>query len=283
MTTQPGIRLCAKRKTNGLNCASPALKDKPYCYFHDRNRDQHIDVINGTPMEQSVWAELPVLEDPESIQMALSKVFHMLMAGLLEPKFARTLTYLLNTAAMNLKLCNFKPKPEEVRDNSPALAEQSVTQNAYGERVEKDEYSLSEAEKEDAAWLAKFRASHDNGCPTSGAVPDVGSPTKATDSAPSLNPAVDTPHPDAPTPATIDLQAVADDQMEADAIEPAALEGRGFNRAVQIRIPVVIPNADQQPTVNDRDRRRRAEPASHGGATLLLRKASRPLRSRTDS
>ncbi|HEX8814262.1 MAG TPA: hypothetical protein VF753_02065, partial [Terriglobales bacterium] len=65
MQAQPAPRRCAKRRTNGIPCGSPALRDKPYCYFHDRNREQHIDVVNGTPIEQAVWAELPVLEDAE--------------------------------------------------------------------------------------------------------------------------------------------------------------------------------------------------------------------------
>jgi len=42
------IRRCAHRKTNGIPCGSPALKDKPYCYFHDRWREQHIDVENDS-------------------------------------------------------------------------------------------------------------------------------------------------------------------------------------------------------------------------------------------
>jgi len=85
------IRRCAHRKTNGISCGSPALKDKPYCYFHDRWREQHIDVLDGTPFYQNVEADLPILEDANSIQMALTKVFHMLLAGLLEPRFARSL------------------------------------------------------------------------------------------------------------------------------------------------------------------------------------------------
>jgi hypothetical protein len=154
------IRRCAHRKTNGIPCGSPALKDKPYCYFHDRWRDQHIDVLDGTPYYQSVEAELPILEDANSIQMALTKVFHMLLAGLLEPKFARSLTYCLSIAAQNLPRCNFAPKDEELGDNEPARADQSIGQSAYPTvpRPEKDEWNMSPREKEDAAIAAKKAA-----------------------------------------------------------------------------------------------------------------------------
>jgi len=154
------IRRCAHRKTNGIPCGSPALKDKPYCYFHDRWREQHIDVLDGTPYYQSVEAELPILEDANSIQMALTKVFHMLLAGLLDPKFARSLTYCLSIAAQNLPRCNFAPKDEELGDNEPARADQSIGQSAYPTvpRPEKDEWNMSPREKEDAAIAAKKAA-----------------------------------------------------------------------------------------------------------------------------
>jgi hypothetical protein len=48
MSNAARIRRCAHRKTNGIPCGSPALKDKPYCYFHDRWREQHIDVENDS-------------------------------------------------------------------------------------------------------------------------------------------------------------------------------------------------------------------------------------------
>jgi len=153
----PDIRRCAHRKTNGIPCGSPALKDKPYCYFHDRWREQHIDVLDGTPFYQNVETDLPILEDANSIQMALTKVFHMLLAGLLEPRFARSLTYCLSMAAQNLPRCNFAPKDEELRDNAPARADQSIGQSTYAavSRPEKDGQTMSAHEKHDAAITAK--------------------------------------------------------------------------------------------------------------------------------
>ncbi len=154
------IPRCQHRKTNGVSCGSPALHDKPYCYFHDRWREQHIDVFNGTPYMQNVDADLPILEDANSVQMALTKVFHMLLAGLLEPKFAKSLIYCLSIAAQNLRYCNFAPKDEEMGENAPARADQSLSQATWSTipRPEKDKYSMSERELEDAAIAAKNAA-----------------------------------------------------------------------------------------------------------------------------
>src|SRR5215469_15757218 len=157
MSNAVHIRRCAHRKTNGIPCGSPALKDKPYCYFHDRWREQHIDVIDGTPYYQNVITELPILEDANAIQMSLSKVFHMLLAGLLDPKFAKTLIYCLNIAAQNLRYCNFAPKDEDLRDNAPAREDQSIPQNMLkcADRPEGSDYWKMQQDKEDAALLAK--------------------------------------------------------------------------------------------------------------------------------
>ena len=160
MNTVPNIRRCAHRKTNGIPCGSPALKDKPYCYFHDRWREQHIDVIDGTPYYQNVMTELPILEDANAIQMSLSKVFHMLLAGLLDPKFAKSLIYCLSIAAQNLRYCNFAPKDEQLGDNAPAREDQSIPQNMLkdAERPENSDRWQVQRDKEDADLLAKQRA-----------------------------------------------------------------------------------------------------------------------------
>ena len=155
--TASNIRRCAHRKTNGIPCGSPALKDKPYCYFHDRWREQHIDVIDGTPYYQNVITELPILEDANAIQMSLSKVFHMLLAGLLDPKFAKSLIYCLSIAAQNLRYCNFAPKDEDLGDNAPAREDQSIPQNRLkgAIRPENSEHWKMERDKEDAELLTK--------------------------------------------------------------------------------------------------------------------------------
>jgi hypothetical protein len=171
------IRRCAHRKTNGIPCGSPALKDKPYCYFHDRNREQRVEIIDGAPMSQMIEADLPVLEDANAIQASLTKVFHMLAGGLLDPKFAKSLIYCLAIATQNLPKCDFSPKDEELGDNAPARADQSTPMAPPSvDRPKKDEWNRSPNEKEDAEWLMKHQAEGcpTTGCPTSGAVPDVG-------------------------------------------------------------------------------------------------------------
>jgi hypothetical protein len=153
------VRRCAHRKVNGIPCGSPALNDKPYCYFHDRNREQRVETIDGAPMSQMIEADLPVLEDANAIQASLTKVFHMLAGGLLDPKFAKSLIYCLAVASQNLPKCNFSPKDEELGDNAPARPDQSTPMAPLSvDRPQKDEWNMSPNEKEDAAWLMKHQA-----------------------------------------------------------------------------------------------------------------------------
>ena len=55
---------------NGSKCSAPALRDKPYCYFHTR---LHVFAARPplTPYES---LKLPVLEDRSAIQVALAQV-----------------------------------------------------------------------------------------------------------------------------------------------------------------------------------------------------------------
>jgi hypothetical protein len=121
------IRSCAHRKTNGIPCGSPALKNKPYCYFHNRYREQSITLLNGQPISHLVNMDLPLFEDANGIQMCLTKVFHLLLSGLLDPKLAKSLIYCLQIATQNLRNTNFNPSAEDLADNADARRDQSLS------------------------------------------------------------------------------------------------------------------------------------------------------------
>src|SRR5205085_8740055 len=66
-----------------------------FCYFHDRMN------------ERMPAPALPPLEDHESVQLALMQVAEQLWAGKIEVKTANAMTYILQTAAANLRRANF--------------------------------------------------------------------------------------------------------------------------------------------------------------------------------
>ena len=104
---------CEHIKANGLRCGSPALRQRRYCYFHfcahdlRRRRRQH-------PNAPFV---LPLLEDANSIQMAIQQVAEAVLEERIDNKRAGLLLFACQTAACNLKNCDFEPKqlrePEE--------------------------------------------------------------------------------------------------------------------------------------------------------------------------
>ena len=66
---------CRHIKSNGSKCHSPAMKDKPYCYYHLRLHR----IIHGRPQRSSTPYEhkdlqIPFLEDRGAVQIALSEV-----------------------------------------------------------------------------------------------------------------------------------------------------------------------------------------------------------------
>ena len=76
---------CEHIKTNGLRCGSPAIKDTPLCYFHGETRKQRESEAAAKA------ADLPVLEDMHSIQLAVMRVCGLLANKTIEEKTARVL------------------------------------------------------------------------------------------------------------------------------------------------------------------------------------------------
>ena len=52
---------------------------------------------------------MPVLEDAESVQVALMQIMRLLVAGQLDPKIAGLLLYALQTASSNLRQMKLEP------------------------------------------------------------------------------------------------------------------------------------------------------------------------------
>lgn len=76
---------CEHIKTNGQRCGSPAIKDTPLCYFHGETRKQRESEAAAKA------ADLPVLEDMHSLQLAVMRVCGLLANKTIEEKTARVI------------------------------------------------------------------------------------------------------------------------------------------------------------------------------------------------
>ena len=96
---------CQHVKVNGTQCGSPALRRKRFCYFHDNYRQTKARLADES---QALLCNLPLLEDANSIQLAVMQVIHLMNSGRMDTKVAGLTLYALQTAASNLKRVNFE-------------------------------------------------------------------------------------------------------------------------------------------------------------------------------
>jgi hypothetical protein len=122
------IPRCQHVKVNGLQCGSPALRHKRFCYFHHAwrevsspsSRAQARAHRNGEAAGTSI-PNLPPLEDANSIQMALMQVVRLMLARQIDGKLAGLLLYALQTATSNLKQLTLEPDWKSVIVNPKAV------------------------------------------------------------------------------------------------------------------------------------------------------------------
>ena len=65
---------CQHIKVNGVQCGSPALRRKAYCYFHERVQYERKLAAENNSAPRNFG--FPLLEDANSIQVALMKIVH---------------------------------------------------------------------------------------------------------------------------------------------------------------------------------------------------------------
>lgn len=99
---------CQHVKVNGVQCGSPALRRKCHCYFHERVQYERKLAAQDKSAPRNFG--FPLLEDANSIQVALMKIVQMLGAGSLDVKTAGLMLYALQTASTNLRHAKFEPE-----------------------------------------------------------------------------------------------------------------------------------------------------------------------------
>jgi hypothetical protein len=97
---------CQHIKTNGTQCGSPALRRRRLCYFHRRVVEQRARITTDPFLNRPL--DFPVLEDANSVQMALMQVMQGLVAHTIDHKTAGLLLYGLQSAAVNVRNTKFE-------------------------------------------------------------------------------------------------------------------------------------------------------------------------------
>jgi hypothetical protein len=104
---------CQHVKVNGVQCGSPALRRKRFCYFHDNYRQTQARLMEDESKVQI--CNFPLLEDANSIQVAVMHVIHLLGSGKMDNKIAGLMLYALQTASANMKRVTFEtPKVTDI-------------------------------------------------------------------------------------------------------------------------------------------------------------------------
>jgi len=149
---------CQHLKINGTQCGSPALRRNRFCFFHKRFQDERIRLAADRKRSPGTFI-LPVLEDANSIQIALMQVMRLLVAQQIEHKTASLLLYALQTASANLRMTNFQPSHHDVILNPSDAADTLIGERAWHdedfEADEDEDDGEDEAELDPAAALYK--------------------------------------------------------------------------------------------------------------------------------
>jgi hypothetical protein len=107
------IALCQHIKGDGAQCASPALRRQKFCYFHKQSRQKRLKI--NVNIQRERWnVTLPMLEDENSIQLALVQVMRLLVRRQIDHRTGGLMVYALRTASENLKRTSFEPEPTQV-------------------------------------------------------------------------------------------------------------------------------------------------------------------------
>ena len=105
---------CQHIKVNGVQCGSPAFRRNRFCFFHKRFQDERIRLAADRKRRGIATFLLPVLEDANSIQIALMQVMRLLVSRQIDHKTASLLLYALQTASGNLQRTRFEPNHHDI-------------------------------------------------------------------------------------------------------------------------------------------------------------------------
>jgi hypothetical protein len=135
---------CQHLKVNGTQCGSPALRRNRFCYFHKRHQEEVIKLKRDNA-RRAVNFVLPVLEDANSIQIALMQIMGLLVRGQIDSKTASLLLYSLQIAATNLRHTDFSPYINNIVLDPKTVAETPLNSHIW----EESDFETEEEEQEE--------------------------------------------------------------------------------------------------------------------------------------
>src|SRR6266849_7291632 len=143
----PTIARCQHLKVNGVQCGSPALKNRKLCHFHQRWQQGRIQ-LNANQSRRSRYSlDLPILEDANSIQVALMQGMRLLLTNQVDHRTAALLFYALQTASSNLSRTTLAPRPQQVVIDPSSIADTSLGDDAwYKEEFTQDDQEAAPAD-----------------------------------------------------------------------------------------------------------------------------------------
>ena len=142
----PTIARCQHVKVNGVQCGSPALKNRKLCHVHQRWQPGRIQ-LNANQARRSRYSlDLPILEDANSIQVALMQGMRLLLTNQVDHRTAALLFYALQTASSNLSRTTFEPRPQQVVIDPSSIPDTSLGYDAWY----KEEFTQDDGEQEEA-------------------------------------------------------------------------------------------------------------------------------------
>jgi hypothetical protein len=156
------IPRCQHIKTNGVQCGSPALHRRRFCYFHNRWRGTRVDLNRAGAYNLITTVELPVLEDADSIQVALMQVMGLILRRQLDGKTGGLMLYGLQIASSNLSRTDF----EHCHKSDVIIDRRNIPQTGVGDEAwspedfeEEEEESTPENEANEPATHVATAAS----------------------------------------------------------------------------------------------------------------------------
>ena len=156
---------CTHIKVSGVRCGSPALRGEQFCYFHQR-------MLRTVRYPASRIRHAALLEDEESIQVALMETINALLLGTIEIKRAELILRALNTAVRNARRVNFGLHSDdmvrEIPDYPTPPLEQVDEQYAKELRLKEQRAETARAREE---MLAQYQSTQNKAKP---ATPHVG-------------------------------------------------------------------------------------------------------------
>jgi len=142
---------CQHIKVNGTQCGSPALRRNRFCFFHKRFQDERIKLGADRARRGVATFVLPVLEDANSIQIALMQVMRLLVSQQIEHRTASLLLYALQTASTNLRMTKFDPLRHDVVLDPRTVADTPLDSSIWeDEDFEEEEEDEAETEADRA-------------------------------------------------------------------------------------------------------------------------------------